>query len=421
MNTAHTNGVLDGKKIVLTIPNLNAGGAQKIALLVASELLNEGAIVVILVQNPDPYKSVHVIPPGVQTKVVEPETTQQHLLRLRLLQRCRSIFMNSRLMMVVRTHAIAYLSQSTYSSKFKTAILSLIAHRRLYGKISRLQQVFLELNPDVVVSFLTTTNILTLLAVKDRKFRLIVCERNDPEKQLLSPELEALRAITYRQADVVTVNSPVRSAVAVRYFGVENAVYLPNPITRVKDSRTRQPSRRLAYVGRLVAHKRVDLLVQAFYSAFHKGLFDALDIVGDGPELPKLMTKVNDLGLSKVVNFLGYVSDPSIVVGRSRFLILPSEYEGTPNAVLEAFAQGIPAICSSGSPGPVSLVSQIDEGLIFQSGSLSGLIDVLVYADKASFLYQEMSMRSIEVAKSHLWVNVRDKWMDTLVGNESSP
>jgi glycosyltransferase involved in cell wall biosynthesis len=102
----------------------------------------------------------------------------------------------------------------------------------------------------------------------------------------------------------------------------------------------------LCYLGRLSGHKRVDALINAFlrFSASDDSL--RLDIIGDGPERGSLEALAHDAGGR--ICFHGYLAQSqalSLVSGSSA-LVLLSDYEGTPNVVLEAQYLKVPVILS---------------------------------------------------------------------------
>lgn len=136
------------------------------------------------------------------------------------------------------------------------------------------------------------------------------------------------------------------------------------------------PVLELGAVGRLVHQKGFDVLIEAL----PKVLTDRqarLTIVGEGPLQAELTTAAGDLP----VRFRGFLSEPSQVAeflcGLAVF-VMPSRYEGLPNALLEAQACGIPAVASDApgiaeASGPgVTLVAPEDparlaEGIIAQA------------------------------------------------------
>ncbi|ACJ17311.1 lps biosynthesis rfbU related protein [Thermococcus onnurineus NA1] len=101
------------------------------------------------------------------------------------------------------------------------------------------------------------------------------------------------------------------------------------------------------FVGRLVEHKNVMLLLRAIkpirteYPTFRVG------IIGDGPQKKELETFTRRQGLQKNVEFLGFLEDFEEVIAilkSSRLLAFPSMREGFGMVVLEANASGIPVV-----------------------------------------------------------------------------
>lgn len=72
--------------------------------------------------------------------------------------------------------------------------------------------------------------------------------------------------------------------------------------------------------------------------------------MGVGEQETALRAQVKELGLDNVVSFLGRVGRPYEVLGRAPIFLMPSLYEGQPNALLEAMAAGCAPIVSSAIP-----------------------------------------------------------------------
>jgi glycosyltransferase involved in cell wall biosynthesis len=102
----------------------------------------------------------------------------------------------------------------------------------------------------------------------------------------------------------------------------------------------------VAYVGRLVPIKRVDLILHALASARRRDVPVRLAVVGDGQCRASLERLADRLGIGDVVRFLGYVSDASAVAAAADLAILASDNEGTPVALIEAAAAGKPAVAT---------------------------------------------------------------------------
>jgi len=102
----------------------------------------------------------------------------------------------------------------------------------------------------------------------------------------------------------------------------------------------------LGTVSRVTQCKNHLLLVEVF-SRLLRHVPDArLLVVGDGPALPLVKARVQELGLQPSVMLLGARRDVPRILAAMDVFCLPSEVEGMPMTVLEAMAAGLPVVAS---------------------------------------------------------------------------
>jgi len=87
-----------------------------------------------------------------------------------------------------------------------------------------------------------------------------------------------------------------------------------------------------------------------------------LTIVGDGPERSLLQGLSAELGISGEVTFAGQREAPYPYMARADFLVCPSRWEGSPNAVLESLACGTPVLASDCPGGTAEIVDPDKNG-----------------------------------------------------------
>ena len=104
--------------------------------------------------------------------------------------------------------------------------------------------------------------------------------------------------------------------------------------------------RRVTFVGRLVPQKGVDVLLRSAATWLRLFPDTMLQIVGDGPQQPQLTDLAVRLGIEGRVAWLGYRSDVADILQATDLFVLPSRWEGMPNALLEAMAAGCPVVVS---------------------------------------------------------------------------
>lgn len=119
-------------------------------------------------------------------------------------------------------------------------------------------------------------------------------------------------------------------------------------------------------VGRLVAIKGFDVLIQTAQIVGKSSENVHFLIVGDGECKEELSDQVKTLGVSKSVTFAGYQDHETVLsyVKSSDIFIMPSRYEGTPIALLEAGSLGIPVIASNVGGIPELVQDQIHALLV---------------------------------------------------------
>lgn len=115
--------------------------------------------------------------------------------------------------------------------------------------------------------------------------------------------------------------------------------------------------------ARFVPEKRHDILIKTFEEV-KKDFTDAkLLLIGDGPlrdDIKKLISKE----LEQSVFFLGFQSNPYYYMAKSNLLVLTSDYEGFPNVIIEAFACGIPVVATDCRTGPKEIIDIGKNGFV---------------------------------------------------------
>ncbi|MGH9084292.1 MAG: glycosyltransferase family 4 protein [Acidimicrobiales bacterium] len=174
----------------------------------------------------------------------------------------------------------------------------------------------------------------------------------------------------YQRTRVVTPSPSSRRQIIDR-LGIPAAqvTTVPNGVDdRFRPGGSRAPHPRIAFVGRLVAHKRVDDLILAAAAARTSVPDLALDIAGQGYERPRLERLVTDLEAEGWVRFLGHVSDDDLVdVYRTAWVAASaSTDEGWGLSLTEAAACGTPAVATR-IAGHVDSVQDGVSGLLASS------------------------------------------------------
>jgi len=250
--------------------------------------------------------------------------------------------------------------------------------RAMRARCVLLRKALEVMQPDIVVSFLTRTNVIATVAARPLGIPVIVSERNNPALQKVGPVWGALRRWAYpRSAGLVTMTKG-----AMRYFTQSmkvKATVIPNPATlperplpRTSDGRT------IGAVGRLVDQKGFDLLLEAFARAAPQIPDWKLVIWGEGANRSALESQRADLGLDGRVALPGVTERPGEWISRSDMFVFSSRFEGWGLVVGEAMAAGLPVVSFDCEWGPAEMIEDGRSGFLIPNGDVEAMARAIV-------------------------------------------
>lgn len=219
--------------------------------------------------------------------------------------------------------------------------------RRILGKVSYMRSAIRHIDPICVIS-LAGPEMLTLIAaaVKGLGIPLIFSERNDPARYPVAKHLRVLRLWAYRQSDAVVF----QTGEAMSFFSTKiqkKGIVIPNPLTQSIPERykgARLP--KIVTSCRLEPQKNLDLLINSFAEIASRYPTHMLYIYGEGMERSRLEMKALEMGLTDRIVFPGYSNHIFEDILQAALFVLPSNYEGISNSMLEAIALGVPTIAT---------------------------------------------------------------------------
>jgi GalNAc-alpha-(1->4)-GalNAc-alpha-(1->3)-diNAcBac-PP-undecaprenol alpha-1,4-N-acetyl-D-galactosaminyltransferase len=283
-------------------------------------------------------------------------------------------------------------------------------------RIFRLRSLFKQLKPDVIVAFTTEANVVTLWSAIGLGVPVVVSERNQPDRPSLGFLRRLARRITYPSASALVVQTEAIAEWARARFRIPVHV-LPNPVQleawQVPPRRGRRVKRVVA-VGRLARQKGFDLLIASFAQLAEKHSDWSLVIYGEGSERTALETQIGNLSLGQRIKLAGLSRDLPSILGSSDLFVLPSRYEGYPNALVEALAAGLPVIATDCPGATKQIVDGGRFGLLIESESidaLTGALDRMMSDDDLRAAFGSHAREA--VAELDVSVGGR-RWLDLL-------
>jgi glycosyltransferase involved in cell wall biosynthesis len=164
----------------------------------------------------------------------------------------------------------------------------------------------------------------------------------------------------------------------------------------------------IIYVGRLVEHKNVDLLIKALKIVKADLPNVKSMIVGDGPEMGRLKSLVQELELGKNVEFCGFLEDYNDALSlmkSSRIFATPSTREGFGMAALEANACGLPVVTVKHRMNALMDLVTKETGAVCQPTEQALAEAICCMLQKKG----KMQGRCIEEAKKYDWEEICDR------------
>ncbi|WP_197442652.1 glycosyltransferase [Lignipirellula cremea] len=225
--------------------------------------------------------------------------------------------------------------------------------RHLPGAVLKLQRLLQEQQAQVIQSFLFHANVVSGLAARRLPAGLAFGIRvADPRRW----RQQAERWLSRHAQQIVCVSQSVARFAAEAGFAPDKLAVIPNGIDLdaiPPDGATKEmsawgaPGRKgILFVGRLHPQKGVDLLLQAAPAMLAAAPEHDLFLAGDGPERAACERLAASSGMGSRIHFLGWRPDVGRIMAASDLFLLPSRWEGMPNALIEAMAHGLPVVVS---------------------------------------------------------------------------
>jgi GalNAc-alpha-(1->4)-GalNAc-alpha-(1->3)-diNAcBac-PP-undecaprenol alpha-1,4-N-acetyl-D-galactosaminyltransferase len=246
------------------------------------------------------------------------------------------------------------------------------------NRVLRLRALVKELRPDALVAFTTDANVIGLLASRGTDVPVVISERNQPDRPGLASMHRLARRLTYPFADAVIVQTDtianwVQNRLRTPVHVIPNPVALTTPRALMATPHQHV----LIALGRLTAQKGFDILIEAFARVAGKHPDWRLVIYGGGPDRTELETLRDVLSLQRRVSLPGITKNIETAFAEASLFVLPSRFEGYPNALLEALAAGLPTIATSGPGGASEILEDGKFGLLVPPGDAVALASAL--------------------------------------------
>lgn len=284
-----------------------------------------------------------------------------------------------------------------------------------------LKRVLKEIKYDIIVSFLPEPNFLILSLKPSIQIPVVISIRNAPQVEYASKLWYILMRIFYKRADYYVFQTENAKAYFSFFKHIRtNSAVIPNPISRVflaKHQVCAEKRNVIMTVGRLEKQKNHKLLLEAFAKIETEFPDYLLEIYGEGSLETELRAWIQAHGLEEKIKLCGVTSDVRARMDCAKLFVLPSVYEGLPNALMEAMAVGLPVVATNCIGGGADMLIEnrkngllvANEDVFALAGAMREVLSNETFADK-------LAESAKQICNTLLPDKIYEKW-DEVVKN----
>lgn len=243
----------------------------------------------------------------------------------------------------------------------------------IWHRIGRLRALYKAQRPDLVISLLTRSNVIAVLAASGLNLPVIVSERNNPLRQKPGKAWQILRRFTYARAyGLITMT---RGALECFPPVMRKRSWVIPNMADYQDFKPRFDNQLkvMTAVGRLVDQKGFDLLIKSWALVAKNHPQWHLRIWGEGPDRAALQDLAEREGVSGSVEMPGVSNAPGRWIESADAFVLSSRFEGWGLVLGEAMAAGLPSISFDCPFGPADMMTDGHDGLLVPEADVDAL------------------------------------------------
>lgn len=283
--------------------------------------------------------------------------------------------------------------------------------RFFFKGVSYVKKEIKKRRPDAVIAFMRQSCIMMWVArMFGCKTKLVCSERNDPTVQ--NALVRRIMRRVYKSSDLLVCQG---KTVADYFSCVENKVVIPNPVNEEKlVARAEKITDRVVAVGRLDKQKNFELLINSFAAVYPNFPEYRLDIYGEGPERNTLQALIDSKNMQEHICLCGAKQNVHELIADASLFVMSSNYEGFPNALLEAMSIGLPVISTDFSTGIAHELIGTENGRVVPTGDEEAMTNAICELLANSDLRKTMGERNRKECEKFYIPQIIEKWEDAI-------
>ena len=395
------------KKIMMVVPVMKGGGAERVAALLINEFHKNEC----------------------QVEFVITSSSKEEVIRNELNEDIPLVLLQDK---VEKNQDVKAKNLKVYSSlccrvfeMFGRPVPSYFAYVSFvaqYGKEIQELREMMKADPGMtVITFLQPSIPMVLLAARGLPNKIIFSERGNPERLMKHRYGKKFIEKYYTRAEVAVFQTEDAKK-AYPSCIQEKGIIIPNPIKdNLPESYHGKRNKNITTFCRISLQKNLPMLIEAF-AKLHQGYSEyKLRIIGDtfnkeGEEVKKsLDQQIQEAGLEEVVEFRPFNMNVHEEIIRDAMYVNSSDYEGISNAMLEAMAIGMPVVCTDCPVGGArSVIEDKENGLLVGVNDVEGMYLAMKEIIEHIEFAEKLSVNASKLKEQLLLQNIAKRWMDLI-------
>ena len=306
-------------------------------------------------------------------------------------------------------------NEKEYPLSEKVKIFSLADNFNDYQKISglkriiRVRRLLKQLKPEVAVGFLEGGYALYLSSF-GLKLKKVSSARINPKHII---EQKGLRAFInkrwFKKSDAIVLQTESQIEFSPKSW-IKKSVVIANPVSELALNNEKQSHadncRSLVMVGRLDSQKNYSMAIEAIRILKEEYPNIHLDIFGKGGYEQTIKQEIAEKNVGDNVSLKGWTQNAVKELCEHDLYLMTSDFEGMPNALMEAMAVGLPCISTDCETGPSDLIDNGVNGLLVPVGDAVALTEAIKLVIEMS---KEKRIEMGKLAKEKMQENFNNK------------
>ena len=401
---------MNKKKVVMVMPHMVGGGAERVAAQIMNKLNERG------------YDTRFILTSAKKNEVVRSDLNEKNELIL-LTEEMKEETAGQKLVhLPARAYSTIFGKLYEKQGKYVPASIGKATIEWQYHREIKWLRNYLKQNSDMtVIAFSQPAMPIIVLAADKLPNKVIISERADPNRLMKKRYGKPFIEKYYTRADVAVFQTEDAKSVYPEAVSKKGTVIF-NPL---KDN-LMQPyhGERNKYITtfcRISNQKNLPLLVEAFDQVHSKHPEYTLRIIGDGSNeegreiLQKIESRLNEFGLKKSVKFEPFMQNVHEAIIKDAMYVNSSDYEGISNAMLEAMAIGMPVVCTDCPIGGAkATINNGENGLLVPIQNAEALASAMNRMIEDNELADKLSHNASQIREELSLDKITEKWMQLL-------